>query len=89
VSRTDELVPVLEKLRLSGVLQSLDVRLRQAVEENLDSLESLFRLLTDEVERREAKQLRLRLSRASFDGLKSIDGCAYSFTAGLIRPVEG
>jgi len=83
VNRTDELVPVLKKLRLSGVLQSLDVRLRQAAEENLDSLEFLFRLLTDEVERREAKQLQLRLSRASFDGLKSLDAFDFSFNPGL------
>jgi len=28
---TDELVPLLKKLRMSGVLQSLELRLRQAV----------------------------------------------------------
>jgi len=65
------------------VLKRLDVRLRQAAEENLDSLEFLFRLLTDELERRDAKQLQLRLSRASFDGLKSLDAFDISINPGL------
>ena len=32
MSATDDLVPMLKKLRLSGVLQSLELRTRQAVE---------------------------------------------------------
>ena len=43
---TDELVPLLKKLRMSGVLQSLDVRVRQAVEDELSHEEFLVRLLT-------------------------------------------
>ena len=53
---TDELVPILKKLRLSGVLASLDLRTRQGVDDNLSHSESLLRVLSDEVERREAKQ---------------------------------
>jgi len=76
---TDELVPILKKLRLSGVLQSLDLRTRQAVEDNLAHPEFLYRLLSDEVERREAKQLELRLRRAQFEHAKSIDDLDFSF----------
>ncbi len=49
----DDLVPV-PKLRLSGVLQSLDLRLSQATDDDISTTEFLYRLLADEVERREA-----------------------------------
>lgn len=79
INRTDELVPVLKKLRLSGVLHSLDLRMRQAVDDNLDHTEFLFRLLTDQVERREAKQLDNRLRRAKFESAKSLDDFDFRF----------
>jgi len=74
-----ELIPVLKKLRLSGILQSLDLRLRQAVEDNVTHDEFLYRLLADEVDRREGKQLQLRLSRAGFDSHKSLEDFDFSF----------
>jgi DNA replication protein DnaC len=79
MSPTDELVPVLKKLRLSGVLQSLDLRVRQAADDTLAPSEFLYRLLTDEVERREAKQLDVRLRRASFEHAKTIEDFDFTF----------
>lgn len=76
---TDELTPVLKKLRLSGVLQTLDLRTKQAVDDNLGHAEFLFRLCTDEVERRESKQLDQRLRRASFDNAKRLEDFEWSF----------
>ena len=38
----DELVPILKKLRLSGVLQTLDLRTKEAVDESLGHTEFLF-----------------------------------------------
>ena len=61
---TDELTRVLKKLRLSGVMGTLDLRTKEAVEGDLSHSEFLFRLCNDEVERREAKQLELRMRRA-------------------------
>jgi DNA replication protein DnaC len=75
----DELVPVLKKLRLSGVLNTLDLRTREAVATDLSHTEFLFRLCTDEVERRDARQLELRLRRASFENTKRIDDFEWSF----------
>ena len=72
---TDELIPILKKLRLSGVLQTLEVRTRQAVDDDLSHSEFLLRLLTDEVERRDARQLELRLRRASFEHLSPSRAC--------------
>jgi DNA replication protein DnaC len=81
MSTTDNLIPLLKKLRLSGVLQSLDLRTRQAVDDDLSHGEFLFRLLTDEVERRDGKQLDLRLRRASFEGTCSIEDFDFHFNA--------
>jgi len=51
VSTTDDLIPLLKKLRLSGVLQSLELRTRQAADDDLSHGEFLYRLLSDEAER--------------------------------------
>lgn len=75
----DDLVPVLKKLRMSGVLQSLELRNREATDDGLAHTEYLYRLLHDEVDRRESKQLSQRLRRASFDGMKSIEDFDFQF----------
>lgn len=75
----DDLVPILKKLRLSGVLGTLDIRTRQAVDDNLSHTEFLYRLLSDEVERRDAKQLDLRLRRAAFEGTKTLEDFDFLF----------
>jgi len=79
MSPTDELIPVLKKLRMSGVLQSLEDRTRQAVDDDLAHAEFLYRLLHDEVERREAKQLSMRLKRASFEHQKTLEDFDFVF----------
>lgn len=83
MSPTDDLVPLLKKLRLSGVLLSLAIRTQQAVEDNLSHSEFLYRLLSDEVERREAKQLDQRVRRASFEHAKTIEDFDFQFNAGV------
>jgi DNA replication protein DnaC len=79
MSSTDDLIPLLKKLRLSGVLQSLELRTRQAVDDDLGHGEFLYRLLSDEVERRDAKQLESRIRRASFEGMRSIEDFDFHF----------
>jgi DNA replication protein DnaC len=79
VSTTDDLIPLLKKLRLSGVLQSLELRTRQAADDDLSHGEFLMRLLSDEVERRDSKQLDMRLRRASFEGPRSIEDFDFHF----------
>lgn len=79
MSPTDELIPLLKKLRLSGVLQSLEMRTRQAVDDNLSNSEFLLRLLGDEVERRDAKQLEQRVRRASFEHQRTLEDFDFHF----------
>jgi DNA replication protein DnaC len=79
MSAIDDLLTVLKKLRLSGVVDSLELRLRQTAEESLDPAEFLFRLLHDEVERREAKQFQLRLGRAGFEHGRTMEDFNFAF----------
>lgn len=79
MSPTDEMIPLLKKLRMSGVLQSLELRSRQAVEDNLSHNEFVYRLLADEVERRDQKQLEQRLRRACFEHQKTLEDFDFLF----------
>jgi DNA replication protein DnaC len=85
MTSTDDLVSVLKKLRLSGVLQTLPLRVGQAVEENLDQQEFLYRLLHDEAERRDGKQLALRLARANFEHERTLEDFDFHFNPGVPR----
>jgi DNA replication protein DnaC len=73
----------LKALHLGGFLQTLDLRLKQAQSASLGYVEFLELLVQDEVERREAKKLNLRLSRASFEEEKTLEGFDFSFNLKL------
>ena len=79
MSPTDELPTLLKKLRMSGVLETLELRTREATDENLAHTEFLYRLIGDEVQRREAKQLDQRLRKASFVPHKSLENFDFLF----------
>jgi len=79
MSPIDDLTPILKKLKLSGVLQSLELRVRQTVEDDVHPAEFLLRLLTDEVERRDEKQLEQRIRRAAFQPNKTLENFDFLF----------
>ena len=68
-----EIVPMLQSLRLSGMLASIDVRNRQAVTDQLPPIEFLKLLLTDEVAKREQMKMARRLRRAAFHSTKTVE----------------
>ena len=80
---TDALHATLKKLRLSGILETLDLRSRQAGDENLSHSEFLFRLLCDEVERRDGRQLEQRLRRANFESHRTLEDFDWRFNPEL------
>jgi len=63
----------LKSLRMSGLLGTLDVRTKQATEQQLSYTEFLSLILQDEYERRESKKLTQRLRRANFRGEKTLE----------------
>lgn len=73
----------LKQLRLSGILETLDVRLKQAEDEQWSHLDFLQRLLEDETERRSHKQMQLRLRRANFQADKTLERFDFSFNPQL------
>jgi DNA replication protein DnaC len=79
----DDLLPLLKKLRLSGLLQTLELRIRQGAEDNLAHGEFLYRVLSDEVERRDSKQLDQRLRRASFEHHKTLEDFDFLFNPAI------
>jgi DNA replication protein DnaC len=79
------LEPKLKRLRLSGMLETLDDRTQQAISNKHSYDEFLERLLEDEIERREQKQLALRLRRAAFDPSKTLENFDFSFNPGINR----
>ena len=68
-----ELAPQLKQLRLSGILDSLDARNRQALDGKLAYTEFLSLLIEDEVARREHKKFQMRLRRATFRATKTLE----------------
>lgn len=80
---TEALTSTLKKLRLSGILETLELRSRQATDDHLSHSQFLARLLCDEVERRDSKQLDQRLRRASFESLKTLEDFDWRFNPKL------
>ena len=80
-----QLKPQLKHLRLSGILETLDVRNRQAVDDKWSYIEFLSRLLEDEIERRAQNQLTTRLRRATIDLTKTLEAFDFSFNPALNR----
>jgi len=74
-----ELAPMLKQLRLSGILDSLEDRNKQAIGKKMSYTEFLSLLISDEVARREQKKFSLRLRRAAFRSHKTLDQFDFSF----------
>jgi DNA replication protein DnaC len=82
---THQLIPFLKRLRLSGILQTLEARNQQAIDGRWTYVEFLARLLEDEVERRAQKQLALRIRRAAINTTKTLEGFDFAFNPSLNR----
>ncbi len=80
-----ELTPMLKQLRLSGILDSLAVRNREAVENQLSYSEFLALVIQDEVARREQKKFASRVRRAGFRGEKTLESFDFDFNPSINR----
>jgi DNA replication protein DnaC len=67
-----QLEPLLKQLRLSGILDSLDARNRQAIEAKLAYTDFLALLVEDEIARRDQRQFAQRLRKAQVVGDKTL-----------------
>lgn len=73
-----QLKPRLNRLKLSGILQNLEIRIKEAQETNASYSEFLLSLFQDEVERRDAHALALRVKRGNLDVQKTLESFDFS-----------
>ncbi len=74
-----DITPLLKKLRLSGMLESLEIRNKEAISEKLAYTEFLSLLLSDEVARREQKRFASRMRKAGFKSSKTLEEFDFDF----------
>ena len=80
-----QLAGQLRQLRLSGVMETLENRNRQAIDGQWSHIEFISRLLEDEIERRGQKQLAQRLRRATINTAKTLEGFDFTFNPAINR----
>jgi len=80
------LYPKLRALKLSGMLQTLDLRVSQAVQGQLAPLEFLALLLEDELERRSQQRQVVRMTQSGCDTNKTL--AHFDFSAALASIVS-
>ena len=80
-----ELIPMLKQLRLSGILDSIETRNRQAIEEKLSYMDFLATIVTDEIARRTQKRLSSALRRANFRNQKTLEEFDFTFNPNINR----
>ena len=81
----DALRAALKQLRLSGLLESLEVRLQEAAGNSLSHAEFLELVLQDELVVRADRQLQRRVKAAQFRELKTLDAFDWSFNPAIKR----
>ena len=82
---TETLHTTLKQLRLSGLLQTLDLRLQEASGHGLSHAEFLELILQDELAVRGDRQLQRRTKAACFREPKTLDAFDWSFNPSLKR----
>jgi DNA replication protein DnaC len=82
---THPLLPKLKQLSLSGMLNTLDLRAEQALQEHLAPLDFLALLLDDELERREQNRLVYHLSTSGCNPSKTLSQFDFSTALGVNR----
>jgi len=80
-----EIIPMLKQLHLSGILDSLESRNRQAIERKLSYMDFLATVITDEIARRSQKRLASALRRANFRNQKTLEEFNFSFNPNINR----
>lgn len=81
----DRLLSVLKRLRLSGLAQSLDIRLQEAAGHQLSHAEFLELILQDELHVRDERQIARRVKGADFRELRPLDDFDWSFNPSINR----
>lgn len=82
-----ELTLSLKQLRLSGILDTLEARNREAIDRKLAYTDFLTLLIQDEIAWRDHRKLDARMRRANFRGQKTLEGFDFDRLPNLNRAV--
>lgn len=82
---THPLLPKLRQLKLSGMLNTLELRAEQAMQQQLSPLEFFALLLDDELERREQNRMAYRLATSGCNPAKTLSQFDFSAATGVNR----
>jgi len=81
----DNLTQALRKLRLSGLVQSLEIRLQEARSNNLGHAEFLELIVQDELNIRQQRVLQRRTQAAGFRDPRTLEDFDFSFNPSIKR----
>lgn len=84
---SDSLLPLLTKLRLSGLASSLEVRLHEAATSGLSHREFLELILQDEMLTREDRKVNRRIVAAAFRDQRRLEDFDFSFNPSIKKSV--
>ncbi|MCP4130339.1 MAG: ATP-binding protein [bacterium] len=82
-----QLKPKLVRLKMSGILENLDQRIREAEEERSGYSEFLLTLFQDEIERRDFKNLTSRLKKSELDPKLTLETFDFNFNTQIHKPL--
>lgn len=80
-----DLTPMLKQLRLSGIMDSIESRNRQAIENKMTYMDFLAVIITDEIARRNQKKLDSAFRRANFRNQKTLEEFDFTFNPNINR----
>lgn len=80
------LKPKLTRLKMSGMLETLSLRIEEAMGEKWSFSQFLDALLSDEVDRRDNKQLSRRLVKSTLDPDKTLETFDFTFNPTIHKP---
>ena len=80
-----ELMPMLKQLRLSGILDSIESRNRQAIADKMSYMDFLATIICDEVARRQQKKFATAVRRANFRSQKTLEEFDFTFNPNINR----
>ena len=85
MTTTNELTPMLKRLKLGAILNTLPERLALARREQLDYAAFLQIILSDEVNRRDHRRLEMHLQKAGFDEICRLEDFDWTASVTLDR----
>ena len=80
------LQPKLKRLRLGGMLDTLNLRIHQAEQGRLGHLQFLELMIEDEIARREQRGLAWRVAQAHFEEVKTLEEFDFAFNPKIPAP---